>query len=341
MAGEIPGDHMSEAQMPVFFEEDWTSGAEVVPEMRLLGDFYRETDAVTRGVTLFPGDAEEVDPFRDIDGAWSPLGKGQEAKLSGFVHDSDGFAAEAAKDSTALAQFTDAVQAPVVDGDRFHASATSLLLQAVSAAEVATSIQKLLLQESGEIIKVRPAKFSLKADIFQEVNGSLLHCRLKVRIFRSAELKQSEKLMVDFCRRSGDAVAFQRIFSRSVQHLLTEFNAADGSEAILPYLGETDDAPFQIHIVSDPAELTLVPLLEMLQGDASPAQLAQQAEAIAALAALASASTTSAVAVCAALEQLARPGILEACASSCRAEVAYPAACLTKTLRDQCGWVGA
>jgi len=332
MAGEFAGDRIN-STLPEFSDDlTWASinGTEV-PDVRLLGDFYRETDNVTRGVTLFPDIGEEADPFRDFDSeSWfAPKG---EAKQSGFVSNSDGLATDPAKDSNGSTQFTDLVQPAVADADRFHA-ATSVRFQAHSAAELAMSIEKFLSQ-TGEIIKVTPAKFSLKADIFQEINGSLLHCRIKVRIFRSKS--DSEELMVDFCRRSGDAVAFQKIFSRTVQHVLAKFNAADDSEVYASRLGVEDVPP--VNRVADPTELTLVPLLEMLQGDASP-ELAQ-AEAVAALAALASASTTSAVAVCAALEQLARPGVLEACAANCRTEVAYPAACLTKTLRD-CGWVGA
>jgi len=328
MAGEFAGDRIN-STLPEFSDDlTWASisGTEV-PDVRLLGDFYRETDNVTRGVTLFPDIGEEADPFRDFDSECWFAPKG-EAKQSGFVSNSDGLATNPAKDNNGSTQFTDLVQ-PAVADDRFHT--TSVRFQAHSAAELAMSIEKFLSQ-TGKIIKVTPAKFSLKADIFQEINGSLLHCRIKVRIFRS---ESDSELMVDFCRRSGDAVAFQKIFGRTVQHLLAKFNAADDSEVYASRLGVADVPP--VNRAADPTELTLVPLLEMLQGDASP-ELAQ--EAVAALAALASASTTSAVAVCAALEQLARPGVLEACAANCRTEVAYPAACLTKTLRD-CGWVGA
>jgi len=161
------------------------------------------------------------------------------------------------------------------------------------------------------------------------VNGSLLNCRIKARVYRS-----SEAFVVDFCRRSGDAVAFQQTFTRAMQHLLANFKAvaADTEKALLWYSTEPSSDPCMA--IDSLEEAALDPLLDMLR-DTSPTQ---QAEALAALVTMAVASTAGSIAVCAALGREA--DILKACTSSCRAEVSYPASQLEAVLHERCSQVG-
>lgn len=282
----------------------------------LEGDFYREPDTVTRGVTL-PLDFSEADPFQDF----------RMDTLLFEKADSHAGKAELFQAERSEAFFSDLLQPPLLP--TLPSWATSLAMrEKESPAAVAQSLHDFLAQEPGEIVKVSAEKFAVKADVFQTVNGILLHCRLKARVYRSLG-----GLVVDFCRRSGDALAFEQTYDRAVQHLLKDFSATAavraGSEVRRGSAEEVPSAALE--------DAALDPLLELLR-DASPAAQAQKAEALAALVTTALASTAGAITVCAALGRDAE--LLKACASSCRTEVSYPASQLEAVLHEHCGQIG-
>jgi len=289
------------------------TGIELVDDMSQLsladndflleGDFYREDEPVTRGVTL-PVDFSEECAFQDfgIDVMETAISyKGEQV-------------------------FNDLVLPPLLPA----VSSTSLALRAESPGAVAQSLLDFLANEDGDIVKVSAPKFAVKADVVQRVNGSLLNCRLKARVYRS-----SQALVVDFCRRSGDVVAFQQTFERAVLHLLESFSAeeADSAEKIQQSWPSVDLPP----VSSKEAEAALDPLLDILR-DTSPAGQAQQAEALVALMTIALASSAGAVAVCTAWGREA--DIFKACASSGDRDVSYPAARLEAVLLERCGQIG-
>jgi len=282
-----------------------------VDVFQLESDFYREPDMVERGVTL-------------------PLSFSAENLFQDFAEDtpfSDITVTDKGGCLTGQKIFSDLVQPSLLP----EFSVTSLMLSAESPGAVAQTLHDFLAQEVGSIAKVSALKFAVKADIFQIVNGSLLNCRLKARVYR-----YSEVLVVDFRRRSGDAVAFQQTFTRAAQHLLGYFTAVTADEARkVPRPQPSFELPSDyLKSKGYPEEALLDPLLDMLR-DVSPAGQAQKAEALAALVTVAVSSTLGAITVAAAMSREA--DILKACMSSCLAEVSYTAARLEAVLHEHCG----
>mmetsp|Transcript_98840 Transcript_98840/g.178438 ORF Transcript_98840/g.178438 Transcript_98840/m.178438 type:complete len:379 (-) Transcript_98840:586-1722(-) len=314
----------------------WELNPEALYHAQLQGDFYREEDNVTRGCTLVLPSMEAT-PFRVFHAEDEPM-MGNTCKGLGNIalH-------KAAVDSL---QFSDLLPPPVVEAARFSGSqrlATSLLLAADSPAEVAKTIQQFLQTQVTSIIgKVSPEKFSMKADVFQEVNCCPTHCMLKVRVLQGEQRpgQGQQVLLIEFCRRKGDALAFQMLFHQAEDFLLNKFAPAsaaprDAHLTPMPLLLPNSAASFAA--TASPLELT--PLLAMLkEGDRVDEETqAQQAEALAALKALATWSTTGAATCCAALEFLSPPGILASCICSCSLEVSFLASCLASTLAEKCG----
>eukprot|EP00931_Biecheleriopsis_adriatica_P054192 TRINITY_DN31861_c0_g1_i1.p1 TRINITY_DN31861_c0_g1~~TRINITY_DN31861_c0_g1_i1.p1 ORF type:complete len:326 (-),score=89.03 TRINITY_DN31861_c0_g1_i1:246-1223(-) len=321
MSEHFTGDssHLDSADAPPFYETnaafDWPNGMEG-PDMRLQGDFYRESEDVTRGVTFAIDGMTGATPF-DEEFYSEPVQMPSKFDAGQFGLAGDAMSLEVAKD----------YQPPVAPYD--NPPATSLVLKDASAADLATNIYAFLAGETGSILKVSDRKFAVKADIFQEVNANQqLYCRVKARVYQCAE-QNSSNLIVDVCRRSGDSVAFQQTFARLAQHLLSRFSAANATtEAFAAALQpQASLPPLPLDETDDPA---VAPLLELLQGEET-----EQAEAVAALATVASASTAGAAAVGAALGQLASQ--LDACTSNGRAEVYIPAARLEAAVRG-CGF---
>eukprot|EP00930_Biecheleria_cincta_P034163 TRINITY_DN23624_c0_g1_i1.p1 TRINITY_DN23624_c0_g1~~TRINITY_DN23624_c0_g1_i1.p1 ORF type:complete len:335 (+),score=72.19 TRINITY_DN23624_c0_g1_i1:100-1005(+) len=198
--------------------------------------------------------------------------------------------------------------------------AMSFRLWAESPAAVAQRLYNFLRIEPGKIIKVSPGKFAVKADILQTINGCLIPCRLKVRIYCDEE--DAKRLVVSFCKRSGDVLAFQKAVSRVLHDLTLEFAAAQEIAEDVLASSELLSPP---ELPEAPTEPMLLPLLDMLQDDGSPSAPARCAEALAALTALATTNSAGAVSVRAALGQLQWLNLLKHFASSSQVEIAYPA----------------
>mmetsp|Transcript_1902 Transcript_1902/g.4278 ORF Transcript_1902/g.4278 Transcript_1902/m.4278 type:complete len:454 (+) Transcript_1902:94-1455(+) len=311
----------------------------------LLGDFYHEPDNVTRGVMLggpqesFGGMTQE--PFGAM---WQELGPGigsikdgPSASASlldlGLARPGLGVAAKPA----ASAQEGEHLSAPAFSasspppglaiGDE---AATSIFLEGVSAAEVAGCVYAFLSEDvTASIMKVRPEKFAIKATVFREVAGSLLHCVLKVRVFRVLPRQEdtTERLVVDFCRRQGDALAFSDVFSLASRRLRSRLGQLP-EEAEPVEQDHAAQGPLPTPLMQDECSLdSLGPLADMLADGSSPAG---QAEAVATLAALASASTASAVAICTALANF--QGVLVGLLAHAHTDVSYPAARLASEM---------
>jgi len=191
-----------------------------------------ESDDVSRGVSLQIDSAMESGPFQELASVEGSM-PGQAwtnhsgLKISDYRHLCDEVFLGCACDAT----FSDSVQPPLLDQGLpcMHQPATSLYLKAESAAALAKSIHEFLMQEHSNIVKIGHSKFTETAEMFQTVNAILLQCKLKTRIYRCSEHDPHE-LLVEFCRRSGDAVAFQRSFARARRHLLAKFGTADSMD---------------------------------------------------------------------------------------------------------------
>lgn len=368
--------------LPEFHETDslaWGQVSEAPLQFQLDGDFYREQDDIMRGCTLAYA-SPEIDPsFPCYPGSFHDLGStskcaGADVGLAPKEYPTGSFGSEVSTffsgksypttsfgsdggnvffgEDVELAEeisFSDSFKPAVADSLRCSGS-TAILLEAHSPALVAEAMYAFLRTEVlSNITKVSPHKFAMKADVFQESHGFSANCSLKARVLRPEQSQSPNSLLVEMCRRKGDAVAFQNIFGVVSQYLLQRFPPLTGSECD----GQIHDKasrsmprkpstlltaptlpPPPPESSTNPSEL--LPLLAMLT-DASPRGQLQQAEAVAALVAVASASAAGAVAVCAALHQLAPPDVLASCLSSCCPDVSFPAACLTSILCMHCG----
>jgi len=202
---------------------------------------------------------------------------------------------------------------------------------AVVAEDAARCVHDFLQGEAGaSVTKVSPRKFSLKATAFHEVRGCLLHCALKMQVFLAAhppevEADAGERLVVEFQRRDGDALAFSHLFAAASRHLEAHFGAGDPAVVVW---GVADTAamvpetPATPRILSSPmAASDLQPLADMLANPASPSG---QEEAAASLAILAGASIAAALAVCTVLGNL--HDVVLTLLAGVRLEASYPAA---------------
>lgn len=300
-------------------------------DLRLDGDFYGMPEDVYRGIT-FPPDLVGSNPFCQpgldlTEDAFSLAGKSYNSETFGEpgkpIQDDD-MMSGAFVDIDVC--FQDSIRPPIAQ----LLPAMSFRLWAESPAALAQRVYNFLRIEPGKIIKVSPRKFAVKADILQTVNGCLVPCRLKVRIYCDEE--DAQRLVVSFSKRSGDALAFQKTVARALDDIRLEFEAAqEFPEDVLA----SSDTQRPTGLPIAPTEPMLLPLLDMLQDDGSPTALARCAEALAALTALATMNSASAISVRAALGQLQWLNLLKAFTSSSQVEIAYPARRLETFLHEE------
>lgn len=315
---------------------DWDAGAFAEAssaDLRLEGDFYGAPEDVFRGITL-PPDLVGPNPFGEpgfdlTEDAFSLAGKSHIIETFGaqgkaIQDDADDLMSGALIDVDVC--FQDSIRPPVAK----LLPAMSFRLWAESPAALAQRIYNFLRIEPGKIIKVSPRKFAVKADILQTVNGCLVPCCLKVRIYCDED--DARRLVVSFSKRSGDALAFQKTVARALDDLTLEFEAA---QEIPEDVLASSDPQRPAELPETPTAHMLLPLLDMLQDDGSPIALTRCAEALAALTALATMNSASAVSVRAALGQLQWLNLLKDFASSSQVEIAYPAKRLEMFLHEE------
>lgn len=261
-------------------------GTQFPTTLRFDGDYYSE-DPVERGLCLGLADLkprEDLCPLNDVR----------------CKHGQEFFDAQAPEEP--------------LDGT----CCTTVALEA-SAAEAAARVCKFLESQAASIKKCNPHKFSIIADTFCETCGHLAYCSLKVRIY-----KRLCGSLVEFTRRSGDAVAFRNIFQQAGAFL-------KGSRKV----------PLETPVVLGKMAMergSLEALIQMATNGASPWL---QAEALASLMGIARAAVPDA-ADRTMLSDIAR-GVLTEIASGVevvlqvlwcnpRLDIAYPAACLANIL---------
>jgi hypothetical protein len=93
-----------------------------------------------------------------------------------------------------------------------YLTTSTIALGNLSPMDVAASIHQFFLEIGARDVKISFNKFAIKATIFQEVEGHGLHCTVKTRIVRVLTEDSPPAFILNFARRSGDAVVFNRVF---------------------------------------------------------------------------------------------------------------------------------
>jgi hypothetical protein len=291
-------------------------------------DFYHEEDDTTRGVSLGPvttltrggfGDMPDVD-----DNFWknsSPLDMpmmpmptlaraGANTENMAIATDWAGIEGASMTNSYTPAEldYSTVLPSPVPFGG---CAATSVNFERVAPADVMKALHNFFQTDrAASISKMRLQKCSIIASVVVQDTNLLSSCVVKARIFWAEPTGQ--KLVVEFRRREGDPLAFQRVFARAVAWLR-------GAEPLLAE--EPCTLPADVEIES------LQPCVDMLAK--APSQ-AGQLESVIALAVLAQKSSKMAIAVTAAVAHL--QGLLCTLEASPLFNVAYTTSLLTSRL---------
>lgn len=244
------------------------------PMPSLMGDFYHEPDDVTRGLSLYSG----ADDFSYAD-EFSKHGS------FGFFDSNcllgKGFAEEigSASSMARCDRFQEADQAFLVPEDAFfQLERTTIVVNGASAAQIGNCLLDFLgVEVDGKITKVNRTKCTIKAEV--RVDG--LTCMTKLRIYRQGLGQQH---VVEMQRRSGDSLAFQRLFRWASDHISSCTNSQFVDQLVEPNLSNGANieppsflrAPFPDHVADSHA--SVAPLLELVESSDSNQRL--QAEAV-------------------------------------------------------------
>lgn len=197
------------------------------PMPALMGDFYCEPDDVVRGLTLPLGDGLGFSQACDMD------------KFSQFAH------VETSSIPSNEFQTSD-VPPALPDELRPHLAPTTLLLSEHSPIIVGNSLITFLEQVvHARIKKVNHKKFTIRADVIMEG----FPCDIKVRIYQ-----EQRSSLVEFQRRSGDAVAFMRFYRQVSGYLQGQHAGVDSSRQ-----------PEIPHMAALPADQAIAPLVDMAE----------------------------------------------------------------------------
>jgi hypothetical protein len=224
----------------------------------LAGDFYREDDNVTRGLSLY-NDADQFMYRGDTD----LLGKAcMEAPLTWAKVPEQ-------SSSTAVLRFLEEDEAmPVPEDEFFQLEQTRIVVSGMSAADVGNRMINFLGSEaSGLISKVNRKKFTIKAEVC--LHG--LTCETKVRVYRHAFMQY----IVEMQRRSGDTIAFHNLYKWAADRLSpNNLDVASASEAARPAPAPVPEVQ---HLQTAEEEDLLRPLFDLAE---SSGNRRLQAEAV-------------------------------------------------------------
>jgi len=167
----------------------------------LMGDFYREPDDITRGVTIPSFD------FDSINDVWDP-------KLSGHFDISKTIDAPSSigHSRRLISRFQELQEGRRVPEDPFFfLEQTTQFLEGASPSKAGNLVLDFLEQEiPSSITKVNDKKFTIKVEAFHSGHA----CQIKVYIYQ-----QESGCAVEFQRRSGDAIAFCGIYGKASEYL--------------------------------------------------------------------------------------------------------------------------
>eukprot|EP00913_Durusdinium_trenchii_P031295 g29302.t1 len=287
--------------VPGFSDEEW-------PQQRMYGDFYREKEDNTRGggVSFAPEPARalqyDCDYYREQDdvlkgltiaqlpeesmfGNRTPWSWGSSTCASSEEHffknagacispkssEAHGNTATRLFDPAAVGgrEFTESDVPPKKPMDPYwQFEVTTAYVQTATPWTLGNHLLNFLMQDlASPNIKVgKPGKFAIKADAFV---GSV-KCTLKIRVYS----EENEKYAVEFQRRMGCSVAFNRAFSEAVKFLRSFFTVQSTHEAMPNFSPPVCESP-----TSSDAEI--MPLLDMASLGTFPSLQAESAAALA------------------------------------------------------------
>ncbi|CAE7180119.1 EB1C [Symbiodinium pilosum] len=279
-------------------------------EMRLAGDFYNVPENVPRGVQL-----DDASMFH------SYLG-GEEHSFDtpfDFGHQ-PGKLVQKVQDFPELSFPAHVTPAQEPMGGCLNTCVELRIMNAPEAFECAFNFFKT--KASASFSKIRIEKLAMKATVFHESSsGVLVSCVLKARVYSSAD--DASKLLFEFRRCSGDALAFAHAFDEASKYLRsrdTGKSLGDEAGTLGDNIASTGQEQEHSHIQ---------PLVDMVAAR-SPSNL--EAEAVAALAALVlGADTAGTTALLAALRDVQKI-LVELCVERNAIDTAYPAARLVSKL---------
>uniref|UniRef100_A0A7S1KYL1 Uncharacterized protein n=1 Tax=Alexandrium catenella TaxID=2925 RepID=A0A7S1KYL1_ALECA len=207
------------------------------PPASLTGDFYREPDNVYRGLSMSEAslEAPRLSPFKgftesdfycepdDILKGMSMAAEAPASRLGGSLDIYKGFSKSSqcpSKTSTVSPgneRFTEADAPPDAPADPFFKlEVTTVHISSRTPSEIGNNLLDFLnTRVVSSIAKVNRRKFTVKADVFVEASA----CALKARAYR----EDQGTYAVEFQRRSGDAVAFNRVFQQAANFLSPRF----------------------------------------------------------------------------------------------------------------------
>jgi hypothetical protein len=124
--------------------------------------------------------------------------------------------------------------------------------------------------------KTKFPKFSIKADVFIEN----IMCTLKIRVYQDKG-RDSSCYCVEFQRRSGDCVSFNRAYQKAYMYLMVHFGApAGGGDSFAPAQPLLHDDTVAVVVTQE----EIIPLLDMAGKMQRPSLQAESATALAGLA---------------------------------------------------------
>lgn len=299
-------------QFPIVFDDSSAAFPDnVLPQLSAhnppLGDYYGIPEDTYRGLSLAP--AELLDDFKTSQqDDYDPLR---------FCMSSSNFPSSFYDQDTKVhaspitSRFENSELPPALPEDPlFQLSATTITCSCDPSWGMNTLLDFFETQVTSEVTKVTPAKFAIKLEAFD--NGT--RCSMKVRMYRL----QNDEYALEFQRRSGDAITFQKVYQQACLQLEPR-SASTGTVA--------DATPLVDLPTGQSSTEVLTPLIDMLSFSDAPKL---QAEAAAGLASLVSGEQASAVAECSAPLFDLLANLLNA---NC-IDVAYPIACLLSTFAD-------
>jgi hypothetical protein len=275
------GPDGSSFRTPTEDAEEWRSPA-------FSGDFYREADNVTRGLTF---------PTSDDPGLpGSAFGKFAD---SNFYHEPDdllkgvtigelippplyssnevdlGYSSTlAGKFDVKSERFSETDVPPGVPPDSFfQLNLTSVYVTSHMPAEIGNTLLSFLGEQNSIVTKVRHSKFAIKADMFVD----MMMCSIKIRVYSQG----SGQFAIEFQKRTGDAIAFQNTFQKAVAYLKPRLNVVGAMEA--PPLAPIQ--PLGVPAGFVPQETDLMPLIDMMYLAGTPSLQAEAAADISKMAA--------------------------------------------------------
>lgn len=218
--------------------------------VHLTGDFYREPENVTRGVTIAPAEIPQPDSFKGlVDGDFfleSGLGLHRHPADLGFPGNygfeppplsSAGLSKAKPLRDDIPARFAKADIPPDAPTDSyFSLETTTLHVTSNTPSEIGNHLLDFLsAQVTSSISKVSIKKFAVKADVFIDD----VMCTMKVRVYHT----QSGTYAIEFQRRNGDGITFNGAYKQACKYLKPRLfcgdNAQEANAAKSDYHGQT------------------------------------------------------------------------------------------------------